>query len=188
MEGSGTRSTVARVVVVAVVAMAVAARGLAQAAQAIPPEIPRLQLSPSSGAAGVSVVARGSFEGIASPLGTGIASEAVALYFGRRMVATGATNSHGVFTIPFSVPTAPAGLYQVTAHGQSTQRVATATFTIAPGLSAGARPVTLRPALSWRARPVTLRPALSWRARPVTLRPALSWRARPVTLTSKAIN
>src|SRR5689334_24471142 len=54
MERSGKRKFAARAVMVAATALAVAGAGLAQSAQAIPPEIARLQLSPNTGAVGAS--------------------------------------------------------------------------------------------------------------------------------------
>jgi len=150
MEFSAERRMAAKIIVAVGLALVLMGAGVAQAGAARPPEAPSLNLSPNAGPAGTSVLAQGSF--IGGPGTPEIASEAVALYFGGAHVAYGATNEHGVFAITFTVPTRPDGRYQVVAFGQSSHRVASATYTLSQAIS-GAAPIIRLKVLPDRGEP-----------------------------------
>ena len=140
MEFSAERRMAAKIIVAVGVALVLMGAGVAQAAVARPPEAPSLALSPNAGPAGTSVLARGSF--IGGPGTAGIASEPVALYFGGSLVAHGATNEHGVFSIAFTVPDLPDGRYQVVAFGRSSHQTASATYFLSSAVAGDIPPVT----------------------------------------------
>jgi hypothetical protein len=112
-----------------------------QSAMAIPPSGPNLQLSPRAGEAGTWAVASGALT-YAGPQAKQW-SEPVDLYFSGSLVATGATNDRGSFSIGFTIPRAHGGPHYVVAIGRSSRGMSWGIFTIPQGIT-GPQPPSIR--------------------------------------------